>query len=127
MKLRRNIAVGVAALVVIGAVLMFTSSNPARRSAEKTRLELRQQGFKTDLSDFNFSTSPELRQREQTITNATFGWNTKGNDYQRRSLLNQESPDLMNSITSDAALVVWRQARLPSRDGHDLWPQYCEL
>ncbi|NOS71288.1 MAG: hypothetical protein HOP33_15315 [Verrucomicrobia bacterium] len=127
MKLRRNIAVGIAALVVIGAVLIFTSGNPARRSAEKTRRELRQQGFKTDLSDFNFSTSPELLQREQAITNATFGWNTWGNDYQRRSFLNQESPDLMNAIASDAALVVWRQARLPGREGQDLWPQFREL
>jgi hypothetical protein len=71
MKLRWKIAVGIVALVVIGAVLMVTSSNPARRSAEKTRRELRQQGFKTDLSDFDFSTSPELRQREHAITNVS--------------------------------------------------------
>lgn len=48
-------------LVVIGFVYAALPSQPdtaAQKAVAETRLALRQQGFKTDVADFNFSTSP---------------------------------------------------------------------
>jgi hypothetical protein len=60
----------------VSAVIVSVSANAevsskdviaAQQSFEKTRLELQGQGFKTDLTNFDFSTSTELRAREEAL------------------------------------------------------------
>lgn len=73
----------------------------AQDSLAQTRLELQQQGFKTDLTNFDFSTSPELQAREvvliSTLTN-------------RLVAPFRNQPDLMEPAGSNQAVVAWKQA-----------------
>lgn len=127
MKLRWKTAIGLMVLGIGFVVFLSLVDVAGKRAVAEARQALRQQGFKTDLSEFNFVTSPELRQREHALTNASLGWNSWGNDSQRRSFLNQEMPSLMERVSDDVVLVVWQRERLLSQEGENLWPRYREL
>ncbi len=91
-----------------------TSSNgviAAHESIEKTRLELREQGFKTDLTNFDFSTSPELRARQE-ILEATIP--------NRKTAPFLDHPNLMEPAGSNQVIVVWEQDTL--RRKTPAWP-----
>ena len=108
---------GILVLVTVCAVLFSRSPNREQRALEETRRALRQQGFKTDLSDFDLSTSPEERSRAAVLATTS-----------RAALTNRsrpiliESPAFINSIGKDAAIVVWRCEKLEGNYGNDLWP-----
>ncbi len=72
MKLRWKLAIGLMALGV--CVLAFVSlvDVAGKRAVAEARQALRRKGFKTDLAEFDLSTTPELRQRERVLTNADF-------------------------------------------------------
>ena len=61
MKLRWKIIGGLVLLVAIALALAARTKTSEQIAAEETRKQLRQEGFKTELSEFNFSTIPELR------------------------------------------------------------------
>jgi len=63
MKLRWKIAFAFVALATIPALLLSLAPNQAERELEATRRSLRQQGFKIDLKEFDFSLSPEQSAR----------------------------------------------------------------
>ena len=133
------ILVGLMALVAAGGAFLFFTRDSERRALEETRRALRQQGFKIDLAEFNFSTSPELRARAAALTNADLaGAAFRGGDPSRRAVLLQERLDLLPAMGSNAALVVWKQEKLPARSGpypsvartqpeEDLWPALREV
>jgi hypothetical protein len=52
---------------IIGAVALSQRHPAGPELVAKTRQELRRHGFKTDLDQFNFSTSAELRAREAAL------------------------------------------------------------
>jgi hypothetical protein len=60
-----------AAVAVLCALLLLRSDSNEQKAVEETRRALRQQGYKVDLTEFDFSTSDELRVRVATLTNAT--------------------------------------------------------
>ena len=125
MKLLWKIAVVIFLLIAGGITFDHATQSAARKAVEETRQSLQQQGFKTDLAEFDFSTTPELRQREQALTNASSdGMMRRPEDYARHSLLQQVEPDSMEAISSDSALVVWQQLRLLGPDGEDFWPNF---
>src|SRR6185312_9966684 len=129
MKLRRKIAVVLVAASVAGVLCAFFLSRPddsARKAVEETRRALRQQGFKVDLTEFNFSTSDELRARARALTNASSTPRIR-EDYARRAALQQNMPDLMEAVGSNSAVVIWKENKLPDRSGRDLWPTLREL
>jgi len=126
----------VAGLVAPGALcalVLLRSAGSEQRAVEATRRALRQQGFKTDLADFDFSTSPELRARAAALTRGEFSrGNTRDSGYGWSSLARPDHPDLMTAVGTDAALAVWKQEKLlfypnsyPSlpgyQPGQDLW------
>lgn len=47
------------------------SGGELRRAVEQTRRELRQQGFKTELTDFNFTLPADISARANTIVSAS--------------------------------------------------------
>jgi hypothetical protein len=59
MKLRSLSVIGLVLVGVCGAALDLQAEPDAQKDAEEARRSLRQQGFKTDLSDFDFSADPE--------------------------------------------------------------------
>lgn len=102
-------------LVVVGgiyAVLLLCPDNSAQK-AKQTRQTLRQQGFKTDLADFNFSTSAELRAREAILTATSLD---------RRSQSFRDYPNFMAMVGTDSALVVWKQDSLKNDSSELDWP-----
>jgi hypothetical protein len=94
------------ALALAGLVAALRPPSPdprAGRAVAETRQLLRQQGFKTDLAEFDFSTSPELRARETVLANtAHFQFDGPF----------PEHPFLMQPIGNDAAIVVWKMDSL---------------
>jgi hypothetical protein len=108
MKTHWKVGIGLAALGVAGAVFFLNSGHREQTAVEKTRLELRQQGFKTDLADFHLSAASELQARAEAF-------------YQDRGvrpapvLLNHA--DLMVPVGEHAAVVTWKQAELAHPSG----------
>ena len=130
---------GLVALVTAGAAFLLFSHNSAQTALEETCRALRQQGFKIDLAEFDFSTSPELRARATALTKADRGGPPFHPDESaRRAGLVQDRLDLMSVVGSNAALLVWKQAKLPPRPDsyywlprkrfeEDLWPELREI
>ena len=89
--------------IAIYAVWMSRPDTGAQRDLAATRQSLRDQGFKTDLSDFDFSTGSEMRAREAVLN--------KLNSVQM-SEPSQYHPNLMEAVGHDSAVVVWKQVSL---------------
>ena len=128
-KLFWKIAAVLVLVGVIGAVLLSRLDNTAQKAAQKaveeTRLAMRQQGFKTDLADFDFSTSAELRARE-VILKATAPTNRLSEPF-----INH--PNLMETVGMNSAIVIWKQNSLkrqyPSGPGNNYelnWDEFRE-
>jgi len=107
-----KIAAVLAVVGVIIAVFLMHMDNAAQKAVKETRQALRQQGFKTDLADFDFSTSPELRARE-AILNATVPTNNLSVPFQDR-------PNLMEAVGTNSAVAVWELPRLKKQ--YPSWP-----
>jgi HEAT repeat protein len=102
-------------LIVVATI--FAMETPRRNNSgpqmvAETRKELRAQGFKADLSDFNFSTSQEMQAREAVLEAAA--------PDQIRGSLN--SPIMMEIVGTNAAAVVCRQTALKTTIRP--WPDY---
>jgi hypothetical protein len=116
LKLRWKIAAGLAAAGALCVLFLVSSDNKGRNGAEKTRHALRQQGFKTEITEFDFSISYELRARAGLLTMVG-----RGAQARRPDTLN-----LMTPMGSNAALVVWKQDGLTNRFGEDFWSKLRE-
>lgn len=113
MNWRWIIVAGLAGAGVICASLWLRPANREQKALEETRRALRQQGFKIDLSEFNFSAGSELRERAVALSASRQGRLTP-----RPS---RGAIDLMAEVGSDSAMVVWKQDDLPGDSGEDLW------
>jgi hypothetical protein len=78
---------------------LLRADDAGQKAVDETRRSLRQQGFKTDLADFDFSTSPELRARE-AILQAT------DPDHHPSPIAILQS--LMEGVGTNSAIVVWK-------------------
>ena len=111
-------------VVAVYAVIVSRPDTGARQAVAATRKSLHDQGFKTDLADFDFSTSAELRAREAILINAKYG--AGGEPF-------QEHPNLLEPVGRDSALVVWKQdspkkppaSRLDDGDSYS-WKEFRE-
>src|SRR5262245_46891551 len=112
MKMRWKIIGGLVLLTTIVLVLAARSNTSEQIAAEQTRKQLRQEGFKTELSEFDFSTTPELRARATALTNADLTSNLR-----RQTVLQEGSLELLAMIGPDSAEVVWNKTSLPGFRG----------
>src|SRR4051794_7880796 len=100
----------------------------ALKSLENIRLELQKQGFKTELTNFDFTTSADAQAREAALAD------TGPNRTSARAVNNPfEHPNLMESTGDDKAIVVWRQDSLrrqtpswPEASYEVTWNEYAE-
>lgn len=106
MKPRSLLFVGSMLVVVCGAALDSRAEPDAQKDAEEARRRLRQQGFKTDLSDFDFSTEYETGVRAAAFTNII---------YIRPTVL-------LQPCGSECAVVAWKQALFEEEEGYQLFP-----
>jgi hypothetical protein len=128
MNKRWIIIVGLAAVVAAGGAALFSSRDAEQTALEETRRVLRQQGFKIDLAEFDLSASGELRARAAALTNADLARTAfRGADAARRAGVLNENLDLMPRVGSNAAIVVWRQEKLPPRFNLNPWPEPREV
>src|SRR5512140_2569817 len=104
MKWRRIIMFGALAVAAIWACLLWVASDSDQRAVERTRRALRREGFKTDLSDFDFSAPAKMRQRAAALTRGEFSRTAVGDTYGWSSLSRANQPDLMTGVARDAAL-----------------------
>lgn len=108
----------ISVVIVSASAYADVSSNEviaAQKTLKKTRLELQEQGFKTDLTNFDFTTTPELRAREAILKA------TAPNRNSARFVNNPvEHPDLMEPTGDNKAIVVWKQDSL--RRQTPSWP-----
>jgi hypothetical protein len=110
----RYLGLTLVCLIVMGAIYVALLKRPdgqAQNAAGETRQMLRQQGFKTDLSEFDFSTSPEMREREAML---------KDTAPDRRSEPFVNHPNLMELVGNEAVNVVWQQDSL--KNENPSWP-----
>jgi hypothetical protein len=101
-------------LIIVGAICAEFISRPdtdAQKAVVATRQMLRDQGFKTDVADFDFSSPTELRAREAILTNAIASRNPN-------PFVNH--PNLMETVGDDSAIVVWKQDSLKKE--YPSWP-----
>ncbi len=120
MSPRWKIWVGLAIGAVVCAFLVVRWTDSAQTALEETRRELHQQGFKTDLSEFNFTTSAEMRARASALTATDPARSFAGGT--PRGMGTQ----LMTAVGSNSAVVFWRDGRWDLYTGEDLWPQWRE-
>src|SRR5438874_2652837 len=117
MKARGKITVVLAAASGLCAFLLLRPDTKEQKALEETRRALRQQGFKIDLTEFNFLTSEELRVRAAALT--VLGHTV-------RPSRPPDSLNLLPSVGATSALVVWRQDKLQGDSGEDFWPALRE-
>jgi hypothetical protein len=121
MKRKWRIIFGAIGFLGIGAVLtifLLDSASPEKRAAQETRRILRDHGLKTELSEFDFSTSPELRARMTALTNAPrFNFGLGPEEFARHSRLQQAMPELLIAVGTNSAVALWQRERLPLDQG----------
>src|ERR1041385_7390478 len=111
MKLRCKIVLTLAIAESLSALHVRGGEYPSLSNAPlvEVRRALRQEGFKVELSDFDFSKPSEVRARGIVLTNAwaaIAGW--RGSDDASRRNRVQDVPTPMEIIRSNVALVAWR-------------------
>jgi hypothetical protein len=125
MKAGGKFKVVLAAAGVSAAVFLLRSGGVEQRALEETRRALRQQGFKTDLGEFNFSTSEELRARAAPLTNLSLV--LRPDPLEDLNLVrgaNSAHVNLMTPAGANSARVIWLQEQAYS--GKDPWPTLRE-
>ncbi len=96
MKLRWKITMTFAVAGVIAALFLLRPGSAAQTEVAKTRLALRQQGFKTDLTDFNLGAPGEDRARVAALSD----------------IRSARQAVFMREVGSNAAMVVWKQGQV---------------
>ena len=123
MKRRRVIVAGTVAMGAIFACALLLAPDNEQRALERTRRALRREGFRGELSDFDFRASPDMRRRAAALTRGEFSRTPLANPtYGWSSLSRAEHPELMAGVASDAALVLRKQEQLFFPAWYPSWP-----
>jgi len=105
------LAAAVLALIVAG--LVVGTDQGIQKRLEQTRRELRAHGFKTELSDFDFTVPADMASRAAAIVAVS----------DSTQVTRQGPLELMVPVTTNAARVAWRQTKLLTQNEEDLWPK----
>ena len=135
MKLRWKVIIGLVAVGILTALALSRREGSEQRALEQTRRDLRRQGFKIDLAEFDFSVPDEFHSRITALTNAaTDNVPRSTSDSARHAFVRQVGPELMKPLARDTALPLWKQAQWPldaatayslqfsDLPKNDLWP-----
>ena len=112
MQSRWKILLGLCLASLVAASIWLYSGNDARDKADRTRRELKRQGFKLQLSDFRFDKSSDLRARAAEITAAAEACRSFG----RRDMLM-----LARCVGSNALIPIAQQNFPHPADSPDPW------
>jgi hypothetical protein len=106
MRRRGKFIVAVVAGAFLTALATHRFLSAGERAVEAARRELRQQGFKTDLTEFDFSTSADASARAEVLL----------------AVARTREPILMEMVASNSAAVLWRDGSLQEVDGQQSLP-----
>src|SRR5579859_6657048 len=123
LKPRAKIVLGLIALALLFALLLLSTGNRAERDLLQTRRALHEQGFKTDLHEFDFSNPPETRARAALLGTTT--WPPHANQQPPKPILH-DVPLTLLAAGPYAAVVVWKLQRLRRQGNADIWPDLRE-
>lgn len=112
---KKVIGIMLACIVVVtalSALFQWCRGRNVQREFADTRRALREQGFKTNLADFNVITDPATRARATALTvfNEPLGLDSNGDQL-----------DLLPRVSDDAAAVIWKQDSLTVGHGILQW------
>lgn len=93
-------------------VLLISSTAP-KRALEETKAALRKQGFKTELSDFDFSVPTDQRRFEPLLRGPQFG-----------AGMTPSPLELMVRVGSNTALVIWKDDLLRTGSEQITWAEF---
>jgi hypothetical protein len=111
---RRTRLIILTVIAAIGVLAwVFTPNNSARLKAQRTRASLRQHGFKTELSDFDFSLDPERRARADIIL-------TGGQAF--RDIILNRGMELFHPVGTNAAIALAKEEALATDYSTNAWP-----
>src|SRR6185369_9138686 len=111
----RRILLATGVVVGIGLWLGVRSESPEQRTTDETRRKLKEIGFKTDLNQFDFSTAPETRARVAALTNNVVAPAPgKTAATARNTQFQHIQPERLFVISSNSAVVVWKQQKWPA-------------
>jgi hypothetical protein len=106
-------------LAGIYAVFIVISSSSAQGAVEKTKVELRKQGFKTDLAEFNFSVPSGERGFEMSLERLgpSGGPRARGEPFEPAQLMSRAGPN--------SAIVAWNQEFVDLRSDELSWEEFA--
>jgi hypothetical protein len=108
---RQKIVVVVVLVLAAAGLLLLVPNHRAQRAVERTKSELRRQGFKLEFSELDLAAPPELRVRASALLEVGQG----GTPGPLREL------DPMKPGGGDTAIVAWSQESLPGENQRDIW------
>jgi hypothetical protein len=109
MKRRGIVWIGLGVAGLLLASLVLRSNTEAQKAVQEARSALREQGFKTDLADFDFSTSAEQRSHEAALTNTALNRSSaRGLTETQHMVLQENRPELLETVGPDSAIVAWK-------------------
>ncbi len=123
MKIRPGKLLGIAALLaaVLAALCTFIllqGDHSGPQVVAETRRALREQGFKTELAEFNFSTTADFRAREAALTSISS---------RPSANFSGGPPDLLPTLANNSAIVVWQQDWLPNAPEEMQWHELHDV
>lgn len=104
-------------MCIVSALFQMRRGKNVEQSLADTRQALRQQGFKTDLADFNFSTDAAPRAREAALS--TFSTPLRFNASGARL-------EFMPTVGNNAVIVIWKQDWVKTGSDEIHWPDLRE-
>ena len=114
--MNQRVRIVLVVLVLTGVAVWFLfPNNKARSAAERTRRNLRQEGFKLDLTEFDLPAPVGIGANNELLT--LIG-DTLRNNFSIRRL------DIMRPVGSNSAMVLWTQETPVNDPGNgSFWPQ----
>ena len=100
---KKFLGLGFLTMVLVAMASFYLQKRRAdaiHEAVAETRRVLREQGFKTDLADFNFHTDDRLWNRASTLTFL--------GQYPHPGLL-ADKVDLLPKIPTDDGIIIWKQ------------------
>ncbi len=129
MKRRGKLVIGMVVLGIIAGVFFWLTSNPALRALEAARKSLRREGFKLELSEFDFSIPDDVRRRASLLARTTL-----------REVTNHVQPgtgpwprsggrgyELLVPIGTNAAVVLWQSGDLRDMRVDAMWAKATDM
>lgn len=106
--MKRLIIIAGLTLIIATSVWLYLCSSSAEQAAlERTRQELRRQGFKLDLSEFDFSQPAEMRARTVALTGNQM--NATPRSWLGQSIVfPREDLELMKVVGKESVLPIWK-------------------